>query len=106
MVVTMHQLITDDGVSAVDYTWGLYGDHEKQSQLVQLISSGGAYQRFERTKEYYAMGQFSRFVSPGAVRIGATSADPSVKASAFVDGTKLIVIVMFAPPAGVIFERP
>jgi hypothetical protein len=102
----MHRLIAEDGVSAVDYTWGLYGDHEKQSQLVQLIPSGGAYQRFDRTKEYYVMGQFSRFVRPGAVRIGATSSDPTVKASAFVDGTKLIVIVMYDSPPGLFFERP
>jgi O-glycosyl hydrolase len=106
LATTVNQLITDDGVSAVDYTWGLYGDHEQQSQLVRLIASNGAYQRYERSKEYYAMGQFSRFVPPGAVRIGATSSDPFVKASAYVNGTKLIVIVMFTGVPGSPFERP
>jgi O-glycosyl hydrolase len=89
---TMNALITDDGVSAVDYTWGFAGDQES-SQLVRVVARNGAYERFLMTPRYYAMGQYARYVKPGAVRISATSNDPAVKATAYVDGYKLIVVV-------------
>jgi O-glycosyl hydrolase len=101
MATTMHELITDDGVSALDYTWGFFGD-QASSQLIRVIAPNGAYQRFVARKQYYVMGQFSRFVPKGAVRIEATSNDPSMKALAFVDGAKLIVIVIYT---GFPFER-
>jgi len=101
---TMSDLISEDGVSAIDYTWGLYGDQDS-TQLVKLVKSNGAYQRFDRTQQYYAMGQFSRFVPSGAVRIGATSSEPYVKATAYVDGTKLIVVAIFLGRPNNYFER-
>jgi glucuronoarabinoxylan endo-1,4-beta-xylanase len=101
MATTMRELIADDGAAALDYTWGFFGDQES-SQLIRIVSSNGAYQRFDRTKRYYAMGQFARYVSPGAVRISATSIDPTMQALAFVDGVKLIVIVIYT---GGPFER-
>jgi O-glycosyl hydrolase len=99
---TINTLISEDGVSAVDYTWGFYGDHEP-SQLVRLVSRNGAYERFVKTSQYFAVGQYARYVPPGAVRIGATSNDPSVKATAFVDNAKLIVVVTYL---GGPYERP
>ncbi|MEO8561765.1 MAG: hypothetical protein ABI601_06800 [bacterium] len=101
LATTMHELIADDGVSALDYTWGFYGDHQS-NQLVKLTSRSGAYASFSRTAQYYAMGQYSRSVPPGAVRIGATSTDPEMKATAFVDGAKLIVVLIYT---GAPFER-
>jgi O-glycosyl hydrolase len=102
MTTTMQSLIADDGVAAIDYTWGFLGD-QSGDQLIRVVASNGAYQRFNIKKHYYAMGQFSRYVHPGAVRIAATSADPSFQALAFVDGAKLIIIVIFT---GGPFERP
>ena len=104
VATTMNDLISDAGVSAMDYTWGLYGDHET-TQLVKLVKSNGAYERFTRTKQYYAIGQFSRFVPPGAVRIGATSNEPFLKATAYVDGTRLIVVAIFLGRPGNFYER-
>ena len=101
MATTMHELITDDGASALDYTWGFFGE-QSSSQLIRVIAPNGAYQRFSARKQYYVMGQFSRFVPPGAVRIEATAADPSLKALAFVYGAKLIVIVIYT---GAPYER-
>ena len=100
--VAMHTLIGNAGVSAVDYTWGFLGDQEN-SQLVRVVAPNGTYERFAKTPQYYAMGQYSRYVMPGAVRIGATSNDPDFKATAFVDGWKLIVVVTFT---GGPYERP
>src|SRR3982751_2566382 len=87
----MHELSADDGVSAIDYMWGYFGDYDR-SQLVRVLVRNGAYAGFELTRQYYVMGQYSQFVRPGAVRIAATSADPDVKATAYVDGAKLVVV--------------
>jgi glucosylceramidase len=101
MATTMKDLITDDGVAAIDYTWGFFGD-QAGSQLIRVVAPNGAYERFSLRKQYYAMGQFSRFVHPGAVRIEAASNDPSMQALAFVDGAKLIIIVIYT---GAPYER-
>ena len=100
----MHALIADGGASAVDYRWGFLGDHET-SQLVRVVAPNGAYERFAKTPQYYAMGQYSRYVMPGAVRVAATSSDPSVTATAYVDAHKLIVVVAYVPPPTLYFER-
>jgi glucuronoarabinoxylan endo-1,4-beta-xylanase len=53
------------------------------------------------------MGQYSKFVRPGAVRIAATSNDPLVLATAYVDGFKLIVVVTYLGVSqGINAERP
>jgi O-glycosyl hydrolase len=87
----MHEMIADDGVSSVDYMWGFFGDYDK-SQLVRVLVKNGSYAGFDFTRQYYVTGQYSRYVRPGAVRIAATSPDPEVKATAYVDGDRVIVV--------------
>jgi hypothetical protein len=87
----MQQLIADDGVSAVDYMWGYFGDWDR-SQLVRILVKNSAYAGFDFTRQYYVTGQYSKYVRPGAVRIAASSADPDVKVAAFLDGAKVIVV--------------
>ena len=87
----MQQLIADDGVSAVDYLWGYFGDWDK-SQLIRIRTSNGAYAGFDFNRQYYVMGQYSKFVRPGAVRVGATSAQADVKIAAFLVGSQEIVV--------------
>ena len=103
--LALHELIADGGVSAVDYKWAFLGDYGR-SQLLRLVATNGAYARFAMPTQYYLMGQYSRFVRPGAVRVAATSSDPNVKATAYVDGTKLIIVATFLGDGGTIeFER-
>ncbi|MEO8561764.1 MAG: hypothetical protein ABI601_06795 [bacterium] len=103
--LALHELIADDGVSAVDYKWAFLGDYG-HSQLVSLVATNGVYTHFVRNTQYYVMGQYSRFVRPGAVRVAATSNDPNVKATAYVDGTKLIIVATFLGiPGPIMFER-
>jgi O-glycosyl hydrolase len=84
MASRLHAVIAEGGASAVDYAWAFFGDQESGTQLVRLISHNGAYAGFDFTKQYYALGQYSRYVAPDAVRIAATSNDPEVKATAYV----------------------
>ncbi|HEX7978705.1 MAG TPA: glycoside hydrolase family 30 beta sandwich domain-containing protein [Gemmatimonadaceae bacterium] len=87
----MQQLIADDGVSAVDYLWGYFGDWDT-AQLIRIRVNNGAYAGFDFNKQYYVMGQYSKYVRPGAVRIGATSAQSDVKLAAFLEGSQEIVV--------------
>lgn len=90
--VVMQQLLADDDVSAIDYMWGYFGDWDR-SQLIRLKLSGSTYVGYDMAKQYYVMGQYSRYVRPGAVRIAATSSDPDVKVVAFIDGAKPVAVV-------------
>ena len=87
----MHELLAVHDVSAIAYMWGYLGDWDG-SQLVRLRVAGGSYTGFALNRQYYVMGQYSRFVRPGAVRIAATSSDAEVKVVAFVSGTKPVVV--------------
>ena len=90
----MHELIADYDVSAVDYLWGFFGEWEgSSSMLVTLNHTGATYDGYTLNKTYYTTGQFSRFVDPGAVRIGAGSSDGSVQTTAFVNGDGELVVV-------------
>ena len=88
-----HELLTEFDVSAVDYMWGYFGDWDR-SQLVRLRVNGTSYAGYELTRHYYAMGQYSRYVRPGAVRIAATSSDPELKVAAFLNGENPVVVVV------------
>jgi len=95
MATRLHEVITDGNASAVDYTWGFFGDQESGSQLVRLITRNGAYAGFERSKQFYAFGQYARYIAVSSVRIAATSSDPEVKATAYVrDYDSRLTVVM------------
>ncbi|MGI8966256.1 MAG: hypothetical protein ACR2H1_09250, partial [Limisphaerales bacterium] len=49
-------------------------------------------------KEYYVIGQYSKFVASGARRIRSDSTDPNTKVTAYVDWPRL-TIVAFNPSA-------
>ena len=90
---TMHQLIAEHDVSAVDYMWGFFGQ-EDAAQLIVVRYDGDRYAGYTTLKHYYVMGQWSRFVPPGARRVRATSTDARVLATAFrVEGRPVVVAV-------------
>ena len=101
----MQQEIADYGASAVDYMWGYFGDWD-ESQLIRIRTNNGAYAGFDFNRQYYVMGQYSKFVRPGAVRIGATSALSQVKLAAFLSGSNEIVVATntSSQPLSVSFE--
>lgn len=92
---TIHSMLSDYDVSAVDYLWGFFGEWERNSAALMTITyTGNVYTGFVKNKQYWTMGHWSRFVPPGSVRIDATSSDPAILASAYLTGTKIVVVAL------------
>jgi O-glycosyl hydrolase len=100
----MSDLITEHDVSALDYMWGFFGEQD-QAQLIRLKhndpkrpgydpNAGPVYRGYELSKMYYIVGQFSRFVRPGARRMETTASDPSIKVSAFRTGDGVVIVAV------------
>ncbi len=91
---TMHALLSDYNVSAVDYVWGFFGAWDL-AQLIVIQSTGDTYTGFYRNKQFSVMGQYSAFVRPGTVRVSADAAnDPAIRVSGYFDGTKVVVVAL------------
>ena len=91
----MHELLARYDVSAIDYFWGYIGSEGASgSSLLRLEHDGKTYRGFTRTKVFYYVGQYSRFVRPGARRVALTSSNSTVRATAyFRGGTRTIVAI-------------
>jgi O-glycosyl hydrolase len=93
--VLMHDLIADYDVSAIDYMWGFFGQWDGSgTMLVRLNYSGATYSGFTRTKSAYYLGQFSRFVKPGARRVAVTTSAPAVKTTAYWRGRERALVAI------------
>jgi glucuronoarabinoxylan endo-1,4-beta-xylanase len=88
----VHSLLSDYSATAVDYLAGFLGDSPDDPSLIKLLHSGTDYVGYKMSGEYYSFGNFSRFVRPGAVRIGATSSSASILVSAFTRNGKLTIV--------------
>ena len=93
--VLMHELLATYNVGALDYFWGYIGaDFAEEAALLRLNHDGTTYHGFSRTKVFYYFGQYSRFVRPGAVRVGVTSSDASVRTSAYHHGAMRTIVAI------------
>jgi glucosylceramidase len=91
----MHQVIVAGDATAVDYLWGFFGSQERPHTLISLDLREGRYRGRSLTYAYHLTGQFSRFVSPGCVRVDASSQDQAVLTSAFgCPGNELVVVAV------------
>lgn len=91
----MHELIASYNVTAIDYMWGFFGSWENPgTHLVRLNYNGAQYLGYELTKPYYVMGQYSRFVKPGARRIGAASTAAGITVTAYLDGSTVSIVAL------------
>ena len=94
----MHELIGTFNVSAVNYmlaysgTWG--NAQWGVGQLININQQGDSYAGYSINKEYYVMGQYSRFIKPGSVRIGVSGSTGGLKVTAFKNGSKIIIVVI------------
>ncbi len=92
---TMHALLVDYDVAAIDYLWGFFGQYDNiGAQLITITHTGSLYTGFVKNKQYWAMGHYSRFIPPGAVRVAALSSDPAVLASAFLVADRVVVVTL------------
>lgn len=91
----MHELLARYDVSAIDYFWGYIGARDAdQGSLLRLEHDGTRYRGFTRTKVFFFFGQYSRFIRPGALRIGVTSSNDSVRATAYQRGSARTIVVI------------
>ena len=94
---TVHTLVADYDVSAVDHMWGFFGQYEAAGRALLLSiehDDDGVYTGYTLLKHYYVFGQYTRFVRPGARRVEATSTDPEVKVSAVADGPRAVIVAI------------
>lgn len=95
---TMHRMLGEFNVTAVDYLWGFFGQYDI-AQLLVIQSAGNTYTGFSRRKQYWAMSQYSSYVRPGAVRIAADTPDPNLRVTAYADGGKVVVVALNLGPS-------
>lgn len=92
---TIHALIGESGVSAVDYMWGFFGSYDPGQALIAVtFDHGGKYKSYALTWAYYVTGHFSRFVRPGYVRVDARSEDPDVLVTAYTGPEDLVIVAI------------
>ena len=88
-------MLANYNASAMDYAFGYFGQWQTNSvQLITITSVGNLYTGFVRTKQYWAIRQWSHFIPPGAVRVRAVSSDPAVQATAFLNGDSVVVVAV------------
>lgn len=88
----MHNLIATYNVSAVDYMWGY--SEGTGANLIQLNfnTSTFTYLGYTLRKHFYVIGQYSKFIAPGSIRIRADSNDNHAKVTAYVDWPNFTIV--------------
>jgi O-glycosyl hydrolase len=86
----VHDALTLGDVSAYVYWFG--ASRGATRALTQIDDTTGTYRV---SKRLWALAAYSRFIRPGAVRLGASSPDPALKVSAFRnrDGSKVVEVL-------------
>lgn len=94
--VRMHALLADGGVNAIDYLWAYFGSWVQSDTMISIQFDNGTYRSFSYMPTYWITGQYSRFVRPGYLRVGANPADGNVLVSAY-RGPKRAVVIAVNP---------
>ncbi|WP_336205940.1 glycoside hydrolase family 30 protein [Nonomuraea sp. LPB2021202275-12-8] len=86
----VHDALTLGNVNAYVYWFG--ASRGATRALMQIDDVARTYRV---SKRMWALAAYSRFIRPGAVRLGASAADPALKVSAFrnPDGSKVIEVL-------------
>ena len=88
----LHEMIALYDVSAVDHMWGFFGDSD--ASLVELRHQGTSFVGASRTKRFFTMAQYSRYVPPGARRVEVETTEPDLLVSAFRPGAGVTVVLI------------
>ena len=86
--LNIHNGMTAANLNAFLYWWGVSTNATSNSNLIRLDGT-----TLRPAKRYYAFVNYSRFIRPGAVRLGATSADDALKVSAYRNAEGPMVVV-------------
>lgn len=93
----VHEMVVTYDCSAVDMLFGFFKSPpgaDYAPAYIGLQSTGNTYNGYRLSAAYFQMGQWSKYVTRGSVRIEASSNSPNVKVSAFVkDGKKVVVLI-------------
>ena len=91
----VHDELTITNIAAFDVMNLLFLDRPGvRDELVHVyFAPDGALDRYEISSYGYMIGHYSRFASPGSVRIEATSTDPRIRVTAFERPDNRLVIV-------------
>ena len=96
----IHEELAEFGASAVDIQWGFFGQWESSdSHLITIQHSGSNYQGWKRTKSFFTMGQYSRFIRSGAKRVDVTGAT-GIKVTAFRQGDEVVIVAITPEGSG------
>ena len=87
---SIHNGLTSANLSAFLYWWGVIGDRTDNEGVI-LLNNGTV----TTSGRLWALANYSRFIRPGAVRIGAMSGDSNLKVSAYINtnGTVSIAVL-------------
>lgn len=93
----MHEMIVTFNCAAVDMLFGFLGSAaygNPYATYITLNSNGATYLGYKINPWYYATGHWSKYVKRGALRIAAASTKPDVKVSAFLQNSKMTMVVV------------
>lgn len=90
MAAVMHEDLVVAGVTSWQWWLCVFTGHYNDA----LIYAHPRSRKIEPTKRLWAMGNFSRFVRPGAVRVGAEAEGLKVSAYRSKDGGRLAVVIV------------
>ena len=83
--------LTSANLSAFLYWWGMIGSGTTDNEgLLQLTNSGTVI----TSGRLWALANYSRFIRPGAVRIGANTSDGNIQLSAYKNTSGSVAIVV------------
>jgi len=91
----IHQGLTGANVSAYLYWWGSTSGNGDNESLVQFSGS-----TVQPTGRLWAFANYSRYIHPGAVRIGASSSNSAVNLSAYKNADGSVAIVALNTGSG------
>jgi O-glycosyl hydrolase len=92
---TMHRLLAEGGVSAIDYLWGFFGSQQQPHTLISMRMDDGRYLSHNEEPAYHLTAQYSRFVRPGCTRVDSRFPAQDLLATAFTcpDGKVVVVVI-------------
>ncbi len=103
-VETVHKLIADYRVSAVDHMWGFFGSWINRKfgggAFISIDFERGRYVSHRLEPVYYLMGQFTKFIRRGYVRIEAHSSSHHVRVTSYQGDNEVVMVAINADRHG------